>query len=207
MLKAEIFTHEISVFSSYTCSTRYGLEKMAKRHRKGQSSIWEVEEFEAVLNELSMPHKLIIAICFYTDARVSEARQLRAGDIGKKEIYFRKEITKGRRWDRAVPISTKLRALLEAAELPQEGYLFKGRVPGKPVTRQAVDAALRQACSQLGLEGYSTHSGRRSFATRLDKNQVRLKTIAELGGWKSLGNLAAYLEISPEELEQAVESQ
>ncbi|MBE9157050.1 tyrosine-type recombinase/integrase [Nodosilinea sp. LEGE 06152] len=66
--------------------------------------------------------------------------------------------------------------------------------------------ALRKACNRLGLRGYSTHSNRRTWATRLDKAGVRLKAIQDLGGWSSMAALQRYLEVSEEEKVEAIAS-
>ncbi|MBE9137877.1 hypothetical protein IQ254_11850 [Nodosilinea sp. LEGE 07088] len=66
---------------------------------------------------------------------------------------------------RSVPLHSKLKAVLGEAGLPSSGYLFPGRGGNAPITRQACDAALRQACDRLGLRGYSTHTNRRTWAT------------------------------------------
>jgi integrase/recombinase XerD len=178
---------------------------MPKKCREGQAAIWSRETFESVLTQLPMPHKIIFAICGYTGCRISEARQLCAGDIGKADIHFRRAIVKGKDHSRSVPICHRLGELLTEADLPTSGYLFPGRHRGQPITRVACDQALRRACAELGLEGYSTHSCRRSWATRLDKAGVRLKAIAALGGWASLENLGRYLDVDEGELRAAVE--
>ncbi|MGP1384020.1 MAG: tyrosine-type recombinase/integrase [Thainema sp.] len=72
------------------------------------------------------------------------------------------------------------------------------------MTRQACDIASRQACDRIGLRGFSTHSNRRTWATKLDKAGVRLKTIQDLGGWTSMAALQRYLEVSDEEKVDAI---
>jgi integrase/recombinase XerD len=90
----------------------------------------------------------------------------------------------------------KLKAILGETGLPTSGYLFPDRGGQGPITRQACDAALRKACDRLGLRGYSTHSNRRTWATRLDKAGVRLKAIQDWGA--SMAVLQRYLEVSEE---------
>jgi integrase/recombinase XerD len=90
------------------------------------------------------------------------------------------------------------------ADLPSSGYLFPGWGGEQPITRQACDLALRKACDRLGLRGYSTHSNRRTWATRLDKAGVRLKAIQDLGGWSSMAALQRYLEVSEDEKVDAI---
>lgn len=175
---------------------------MPKRDRNDQADIWTPEQFEAVMAELRPNMRAIFAICYYCGCRVSEARQLTAEDIMGSSILFRKTNTKTKR-TRQVPMSDKLKAILEEAELPTSGYLFPGR-SGSPITRQACDKALRQVCDLLGLQGFSTHSNRRTFATRLDRQGVRLKVIQSLGGWESMQALQRYLDVSEEEKVSAI---
>ena len=175
---------------------------MPKRDRHGQAEMWTEDQFLEVMAELSPKMRAIFSICFYTGCRVSEARQLKAEDVVGNAIVLRKETTKTKR-TRSVPMHPQLKQILDAAELPTAGYLFPGRKSGC-VTRQACDTALRVACDRLGLRGFSTHSNRRTWATKLDKAGVRLKTIQDLGGWTSMAALQRYLEVSEEEKADAI---
>ena len=134
---------------------------------------------------------------------VSSARQLRAKDVVGNTLVLRKATTKTKR-TRLVPLHPKLKAVLGETGLPSSGYLFPGRGGQGPITRQACDTALRKACDLLGLRGYSTHSNRRTWATRLDKAGVRLKAIQDLGGWSSMAALQRYLEVSEDEKVDAI---
>lgn len=176
---------------------------MPKQDRHDQAEIWSADQFEQVMGELSPKLRSLFSICYYTGCRVSEARQLRAEDVVGDTLVLRKATTKTKR-TRAVPVHPQLRLVLEGAELPRKGYLFPGRSGEKPITRQACDLALRKACDRLGLRGYSTHSNRRTWATRLDKAGVRLKAIQDLGGWSSMAALQRYLDVSEEEKVEAI---
>ena len=87
---------------------------------------------------------------------------------------------------------------------------FGGRpLPAKgsshtPMTRQAADKALRQTCAQLGLEGVSTHSFRRSLATAAVRRGVALNVVQQITGHKSLGSLGHYLEADETEVLAAI---
>ena len=121
---------------------------MPKQNRHDQADIWSADQFEQVMEELSPTMRSLFSICYYTGCRVSEARQLRAEDVVGETLVLRKATTKTKR-TRAVPIHPKLKAVLEAAELPSSGYLFPGRSGEGPITRQACDLALRKACDLL----------------------------------------------------------
>ena len=176
---------------------------MPKRDRHDQAEIWSADQFEQVMGELSPKMRALFSICYYTGCRVSEARQLRAEDVVGETLVFRKATTKTKR-TRSVPIHPKLKTVLGETGLPISGYLFPGRSGEEPITRQACDLALRKACDRLGLRGYSTHSNRRTWATRLDKAGVRLKAIQDLGGWSSMAALQRYLEVSEDEKVDAI---
>jgi integrase/recombinase XerD len=88
--------------------------------------------------------------------------------------------------------------------LPSSGYLFPGRGKQGHLTRQAADHALRQVCDRLGLPGFSTHSNRRTAATRLNNAGVPLRVIQQIGGWSSLAALQRYLEVTPEQMDEAI---
>lgn len=177
---------------------------MPKRDRNGQAEIWTPEQFNTVLAELRPQRmQVLFAICYYCGCRVSEARQLQAEDIIAGRILFRRATTKTKR-TREVPIHPELRQVLNTVELPSRGYLFPGQSGDKPITRQAADKALREACDRLGFEGYSTHSCRRTWATALDRNGTRQRVIQHLGGWTSLAALQRYLEVDESEAAAAI---
>ncbi|NEP59618.1 MAG: site-specific integrase [Symploca sp. SIO2G7] len=177
---------------------------MPKCDRNGKAELWSDDQFEQVLAELNPNMRAIFSICYYTGCRVSEARQLRAESLVGNTIVFKKTTTKTKN-TRAVPIHSKLKVILDESDLPTKGYLFPGRNQDKPITRQACDKALRRVCSYLGLEGFSTHSSRRTWATGLDRGGVRMKAIQELGGWSSMVSLQRYLDVSDAEKAAAIE--
>ena len=55
------------------------------------------------------------------------------------------------------------------------------------------------------LDGYTWHSNRHSFASRLVMAGVDLRTIQELGGWQTLALVARYGHMSPDHLRAAVD--
>lgn len=51
----------------------------------------------------------------------------------------------------------------------------------------------------------SSHSGRRTFATRLNAKSVGMRTIQKLMGHRNIGTTALYCEVSDETMRNAVE--
>jgi integrase/recombinase XerD len=149
-----------------------------------------------------MKARAVFSICYFTCCRVSEALQLQREDLVGDRIVFRKRTTKTKQ-TREVAIHPRLAEILAAA-LPARGYLFPGRDGKKPMTRQAADQALRNVCDYLGLQGFSTHFNRRTAATRLNNQGVPLRVIQKIGGWASLAALQRYLEVSDEQMDEAI---
>ena len=176
---------------------------MPKNNRNGQAEIWNDHQFEAVMLELSPKMRAVFSICYFTCCRVSEALQLEASDMVGDRIVFRKRTTKTKQ-TREVAIHPRLAEILATAALPSRGYLFPGRDGQKRMTRQAADQALRIACDYLGLQGFSTHSNRRTAATRLNNQGVPLRVIQKIGGWTNLAALQRYLEVSDEQMDEAI---
>ncbi len=94
-----------------------------------------------------------------------------------------------RRFEReALPDSYRLGARLfgRAVERAQEGL----RAAGKDASRR---------------DGYTWHSNRHTFASRLVMAGVDLSTMQELGGWKTLSMRQRYSHLAPGHLQSAVE--
>jgi integrase/recombinase XerD len=84
--------------------------------------------------------------------------------------------------------------------------LFPGRYGRGHITSDSAARALRKACANVGIEGVSTHSFRRTALTQMSDNQIPLRVIAELSGHRSLEELQTYLEVRPAQLVGAVSS-
>ncbi|MBN8561055.1 MAG: site-specific integrase [Leptolyngbya sp. UWPOB_LEPTO1] len=176
---------------------------MPKNDRNGQAEIWSEDQFQAVMAELSPKMRAAFSICYYSGCRISEALQLKAEDLISDRIVFRRMTTKTKQ-TREVKIHPKLAAVLKQADLPKTGFLFPGRGKRGYLTRQAADKALREACEYLGFVGFSTHSNRRTAATKLNNAGVPLRVIQKVGGWSELSALQKYLEVTPNQIDDAI---
>jgi site-specific recombinase XerD len=54
-------------------------------------------------------------------------------------------------------------------------------------------------------DGITWHALRHTFASRLVMAGVHLRTVAELGGWRTLAMVQRYAHLSPDHLQEAVE--
>ena len=75
-----------------------------------------------------------------------------------------------------------------------------------PQALQRAQAAPReQGRDASRLDGYVWHSNRHSFASRLAMAGVDLRTLQELGGWKTASMVSRYAHLAPGHLASAVE--
>jgi len=181
-----------------------------KLDRHGQAKILSKAEEAKLFADgfTSDRDRALFGICLYTGCRISEACKLLAVDVYnaigvRAKILIRKGNTKGKQETRTVPTHPKLKAYLETYQ-SSRANLFPGRHGLGHIHPSSADAILRAACDRVGLEGISTHSFRRSALTRMSAAGVPLRTIQKISGHKSLNELQKYLEVSEEQVEQAI---
>lgn len=189
-----------------------------KRNGHGQSAIISDVDYSKIRKALkAKKSKLLLDLARYTGERWGALIQLQAEDVfdidGKPRDYitFRASIRKagpdGKRQTRSCPVHPHLRELLEACPQRTPGYLFESPInPGQHITLRAADFMLRAAIYQAGLDhrGYSTHSTRRTFITRLYERGVDIHTIQRITGHSDLKSLIRYIDIHPDRILAAV---
>lgn len=153
--------------------------------------------------------RALFGICLYTGTRIAEACSLHTKDVYsidgsvRPRITIRKGTTKGKIETRSVPVSDNLRSLL-ADYSSAKVYLFPGRHGLGHIHPDSADKILRAAFIELGIEGASTHSFRRTCLTKMHKSGVPLKVIQKISGHKTLAALQKYLDVLDEDLDAAV---
>jgi integrase/recombinase XerD len=148
--------------------------------------------------------------------RIGEVACLRWSDVinqdgtVKEEIRLLPDMTKGRH-PRTVFVNIKLREELAAyaaqARCVDRSYPF---FASQKSIRSGFGAnSLAQAFALLyagaGVEGASSHSGRRTFLTNLANKGTAIHILKTLAGHRSISTTAAYLYSSPSQLKAAVE--
>jgi len=126
----------------------------------------------------------LATLMFATACRISEARRLEWSDIDFKERTILVRKTKNKR-ERLPSMPYRLLVLL--AKLPRDRKPF-----GEPETnlRRHWDVeVLKTATIVPGFERLTFHSCRHGFATKLLRDGIDPKTVAELGGWDDIGTL------------------
>jgi integrase/recombinase XerD len=143
-------------------------------------------------------HHVLIATMYGTGVRVSEAVHLCVSNIDSQRMTIRIEQGKGAK-DRYVMLSPKLLELLRDywRRARPTSWLFPGKLPGQPLTRDGASYAIHTAGRRAGItKPLSPHSLRHAFATHLLECGTDLRKIQILLGHRSLSTTARYLRVA-----------
>jgi integrase/recombinase XerD len=153
--------------------------------------------------------RTLFSICLHTGCRISEALALTVADVQNGYILLRKGITKGKKQTRMIPVNDRLAVVLDRylREANPTNFLFpshhNAKTP-KQMSRAAADLILKAACERVNLKGVSTHSFRRTALTQMHNAGVPLRVIQRISGHSSLATLQRYLEVSDDQIVDAV---
>ena len=161
-------------------------------------------------------NRCMLLLTHYAGLRVGEVACLRWQDVVntdgtvKDEIRLLPDMTKGRH-ARTVFVSKKLRDELQTyadqAHCVNRSYPF---FPSQKSVKCGFSAnSLGQTLTQIyqaaGIEGASSHSGRRTFLTNLANKGTAIHLLKTLAGHRNISTTAAYLYSSPSQLRAVVE--
>lgn len=143
---------------------------------------------------------LVLTTAYSAGLRISEACRLRPEDIDSKRMLIHLRFTKGNK-ERYVMLSERLLVLLRGfykQHRPSHSeWLFPGRDPKKPISRAAVDKALKASVRKAKLRKRVTpHVLRHSFATHLLEAGNDIRVIQALLGHASIRTTARYAQVS-----------
>ena len=146
----------------------------------------------------SLKHRTIVTTCYAAGLRISEAVRLKPPHIDSQRMVIRVELGKGQK-DRYVMLSPRLLEVLRdwwRLEKPKP-WLFPGDIPGRHITRFAVERACREAhrASRIS-KPITPHSMRHAFSVHLLERGTDVRTIQLLLGHHSLATTARYLRIA-----------
>ncbi len=149
-----------------------------------------------------------LELLYATGMRVSELLSLPRSALGAKADVM---IIKGKgNKERMVPLSSAAKeaaaALLAATEVHSR-WLFPGRDPKQPLTRQAFFLLLKQIALEAGLDParVSPHVLRHSFASHMLARGADLRSLQMLLGHADISTVQIYTHVQTERLRQVVE--
>jgi len=162
------------------------------------------QEVKALLETLTnIKHRAILMATYAGGLRVSEVVNLHVIDIDSQRMTLRIEQGKGRK-DRYVMLSAKLLGVLRQywKTVRSSHWLFPGQIPGRHLTRSAVELIFYKARDGAGIaKKVSVHCLRHSFATHLLESGVNIRKIQVLLGHRSLQSTQVYTNIANDYLD------
>jgi len=163
----------------------------------------------------SARNKCALHLTHFAGLRVKEVAALRINDIydsaGKVhiEIRFSPDQTKGNS-ARSVVLNRKLqKALAEYYNyLPKHDAdfpLIYSQKSYKPFSPNSLCQVFGRIYNAAGIKGATSHSGRRSFITKLASKGVSARVLMELAGHKHLSTTQRFIDVNDQMLKEAVE--
>jgi integrase/recombinase XerD len=169
------------------------------RYEKKLPVILSKAEVKALLEApRNLRDRAILATLYGAGLRVSEVVSLKVPDLDRERRVIWVRGGKGHK-DRQVMLAEALREVLTAYwrwKRPTE-WLFPGETPGRPLSRETVFRASREAAKRAGItKPVHPHSLRHAFATHLLDEGVNLLVIQTLLGHAHLKTTARYLHVA-----------
>ena len=159
-------------------------------------------------------NRLAFTLSIYAGLRVGEIAALTVSDVATAESRVRREIklgahqTKGSK-GRTVVLANRVRKEIEAylkarSTWRNDSPLVASQRNGRAFSTVSLSMLFKEIYETAGIRT-SSHSGRRTFATRLNAKGVGMRTIQKLMGHRNIGTTALYCDVSDETMRNAVE--
>ena len=161
-------------------------------------------------------NKTMLLMTHLGGMRVGEVAGLRYGDVLNSDGTIRTEInlaaeqTKGLH-SRTVFVSSKLRKELASyvGAYPvialDRALFYTQKNPKRGFTANTLTQHFLQLYRSVGIDGASSHSGRRSFATALSSKGVGVRVLMRAMGHRNISTTIGYIDASDDMLRRAVD--
>lgn len=190
--------------------------------KEGQARVLSEREFSRVVNMVKKKAhaKRNVALLYCSFALGLRAKEMAALKIKHvlgvdgnllEEINLTSAMTKGSKQRHAYLTNPKVVAAIRdfiADRQKSEGILFNLEAPlfksqtGSSFSPNSLQQLFHRMYEDAKLQGASSHSGRRTFATTLIEKGVDIKAVSTLMGHSSIGMTAQYVENNPARLKQ-----
>lgn len=160
-------------------------------------------------------NRAMLLLTHWAGMRVGELAALRVGDVidgdgdVKQEIRLDAAQTKGKH-ARVVFVSAKMAKELQAyrkqlpASISTDMPLFTSQKRDH-FTANTLCQTMNAIYARAGLDGATSHSGRRTFITVLASRGVGVRVLASLAGHRSIATTQAYIDVNDDMKRKAVE--
>ena len=185
-----------------------------------QARILTKTEFKRVLavidsNKYSQRNRAVLYLSCYAGLRACEIASLRLHDVVdddryvKSQIVLEKHMTKGNERQRVI-VNSSLRKELQkyvnnaCCDYSRNDAFIKSQ-KGDSFSALTIVQLFARLYKKSGIEGASSHSGRRQFITTLAEKQVNVRVIQALARHRNLNTTMRYIDINDKKLGNAVE--
>ena len=198
---------------------------MPKINGSGQGSVFsrkELDKFFKVIKSENLYFYTLYKFLYFTGERSGCVIQVKWNDIDltRDIIIFRDETRKGKYHRDPLDIHPELRQVLTdtikamrdkfgVADFVKMEYVFYGlRNEGDHISRSHLDNSFKKHLLKCGFEnkGFSLHSFRRTFVTRLYEVNKNVKECMTITGHKNVTHFMTYIQVNPENIKEAIYS-
>lgn len=143
--------------------------------------------------------------------RIGDVLHLRLKDIVKDGDHYRLDtIEEKTKKKRTFTVNDQIYRFIKEycydCEIPEDAYIFALKGKDKPITERMVQKQLKLVCDYLEIDGVSTHSFRKFFATSIyNENGHNVVLVQKLLQHSSPSVTQRYLGVSEQEIEQALD--
>lgn len=199
-------------------NTTYEVETMSKQAKTlTQQELRRVLDYTATRKH-SARNRALLMTTHLSGMRVGEVASLRNSDVLDAEGNIRTEIrlsaeqTKGNE-ARVVFVNDKLRKELElytrfmdkANINPLLKFFYSQKRTSDGFTANTLTQFFHYLYKRAGVDGASSHSGRRTFITNLASKGVGVRVLMSLAGHKNISTTQAYIDVNDDMKRKAVE--
>jgi len=166
----------------------------------------DYDEEARLLQELHEPLRTLVVLGIHAGIRIqSEGVGLtwEHVDLTRNLVTVPAHLAKNGH-ERVIPLNQMIRTAL--AELRKDATHESIFISTDGLPYRHIRKSFDRACKRAKVYGVTPHVLRHTFASRLVMAGVDLRTIQELGGWKSLDMVMRYSHLSPQHKAQAVEA-
>jgi integrase/recombinase XerD len=174
----------------------------------------QILEFVAARRYEQRNRMVLLMMSFWTGMRVGEIASLMVDDevdargTVKQEIRLAAAQTKGN-YARTVFLPEKLRTELQhyvdARSTKDRKQAFFITAGGKPFSANVLTQHFFWLNRKAGIDGASSHSGRRSFITNLAAKGIGVRVLASVAGHRSIAVTQKYIDVNDDMKRNAVE--
>jgi len=210
------YTHNLSPVIKFGIKRGYinsPIEFKVIQSQEKIKDIYTTEELRVLLKKPDIKRRgfaeirnwTIINFLLATGARANELRNVMVKDVDMDNDVIKLQVTKNNK-ARFVPISTTLKnVLVEYLSLRHynsgDEYLFPN-IYGEMLPRTTLQMSITKYCKKRGIEKYSLHLFRHTFATNYLRAGGNPLTLQRLLGHSSLKMVNKYIQMNTKDLQQ-----